>query len=143
VENRLKSVRAQAAKARRYKDYADRLQELRTQVGLVDWRALGQRLAAVEDRAAGFRQSIAADAAAAETAEKKSLELETQSSALESEIQTAQTNLSDNRQRTAAVETTIEHGRNAVVDLEDQAVRHRKQLQALSNRAGDLAELWQ
>src|SRR5215469_5784694 len=34
VENRLKSVRMQAAKAQRYKEVADRLQELRTQVGL-------------------------------------------------------------------------------------------------------------
>ncbi len=30
-----------------------------------------------------------------------------------------------------------------MVDLEDQSSRHRKQLQALSNRASDLAELWQ
>ena len=44
VESRLKSVRAQAAKARRYKEYADRLQELRTQVGLADWRRLGDKL---------------------------------------------------------------------------------------------------
>ena len=50
VESRLKSVRAQAAKAKRYKEYADRLQELRTQVGLADWRALGEKLAAVESQ---------------------------------------------------------------------------------------------
>ncbi len=43
VENRLRSVRAQAGKARRYKEYYDRLQELRTQVGLVDWRRLTER----------------------------------------------------------------------------------------------------
>ena len=44
VENRLRSVRAQAGKARRYKEYYDRLQELRTQVGLVDWSRLTERL---------------------------------------------------------------------------------------------------
>jgi len=142
VENRLKSVRAQAAKARRYKDYADRLQELRTQVGLADWRALGEKLAAVESAAANLRDGIPAEAAGAESAEQKSIELENQSSAVEIEIQTSQTHLSDNRQRTATIETTIEHSRNLVADLEDQTGRHRKQLQALSNRAGDLAELW-
>ncbi len=143
VESRLKSVRAQAAKAKRYKDYADRLQQLRTQVGLVDWRALGEKLAAVENQAAELRQSIASDAAVADAAERKSLELENGSAAIESEIQSVQSDLSDNRQRTASVETTIEHGRTTVVDLEEQASRHRKQLQALSNRAGDLAELCQ
>src|SRR5215831_1451823 len=42
VESRLRSVRAQASKARRYKEHSDRLQQLRTQVGLTDWRALGR-----------------------------------------------------------------------------------------------------
>ena len=35
VETRLRTVRQQAGKARRYKEHADRLQELRTQVGMV------------------------------------------------------------------------------------------------------------
>ena len=48
VESRLRGVRAQAGKARRYKEHTDRLQELRTQVGLVDWRRLSERLAEVE-----------------------------------------------------------------------------------------------
>ena len=48
VESRLRGVRAQAGKARRYKEHTDRLQELRTQVGLVDWRRLSERLAGVE-----------------------------------------------------------------------------------------------
>src|SRR5580658_4861615 len=48
VENRLRTVRMQAAKARRYKEFADRLQELRTQVGLADWRALSDKLTAIE-----------------------------------------------------------------------------------------------
>src|SRR5580658_6103932 len=48
VESRLRGVRAQAGKARRYKEHTDRLQELRTQVGLADWRRLSERLAGVE-----------------------------------------------------------------------------------------------
>ena len=52
VESRLRSVRAQAGKARRYKEYTDRLQELRTQVGLVDWQRLSERLAEFEGESA-------------------------------------------------------------------------------------------
>ncbi len=48
VDNRLKGVRQQATKARRYKEYADRLQELRTQVGLTDWRQLTAKLDSLE-----------------------------------------------------------------------------------------------
>jgi chromosome segregation protein len=44
VESRLRSVRAQASKARRYQQYTARLQELRIQVAQVDWRKLSERL---------------------------------------------------------------------------------------------------
>ncbi len=54
VDSRLRTVRAQAGKARRYKEYTDRLQELRTQVGLVDWRRL---TAAADGVREGSRQS--------------------------------------------------------------------------------------
>ena len=143
VESRLRSVRLQAGKARRYKEYADRLQELRTQVGLADWRALATKLDAVETEAESLRTQIAADTAAAEAAEQQVGQWETQTAAIDQEIHAAESALAENRQRVAALETTIEHERTRVQDLEDQAARHRKQLQALSNRAGDLADLWQ
>ena len=43
VEGRLKAVRNQATKARRYKEYSDRLQQLRTQIGLAQWRQLNEQ----------------------------------------------------------------------------------------------------
>ena len=42
VESRLRSVRLQAGKARRYRECTERLQQLRTEVALVDWRQLDQ-----------------------------------------------------------------------------------------------------
>ena len=48
VESRLRSVRTQAGKARRYKQHTDRLQELRTQVAQVDWRRLSEQLSDIE-----------------------------------------------------------------------------------------------
>jgi chromosome segregation protein len=143
VESRLKSVRAQATKARRYKEHADRLQQLRTQVGLADWRSLGEKLAAVESEAADVRQSIAAEATAANEADAQAVSLEAETAKFDGEIHTFEARLGENRERTASLETTIDLERTRVLDLEDQAARHRKQLQALSNRAVDLAGLWQ
>ncbi len=48
VEHRLRQVRLQAAKARRYKEHSDRLQQLRTHVGMADWRQLSARIAEME-----------------------------------------------------------------------------------------------
>ncbi len=65
VDSRLRSVRLQAGKARRYQEYTGRLQELRTQVALVDWRRLTERMAGFEQELRGLTGER--DALAAET----------------------------------------------------------------------------
>src|SRR5215471_1845720 len=99
VASRLKSARAQAAKARRYKEHADRLQLLRTQVSLVDWRDCGRRLEEIEAQAGGLRENVAAELAAAEGAERRVAEIETQAAALDDESRAAESRLTENRQR--------------------------------------------
>src|SRR5689334_23733496 len=74
VENRLKTVRAQAGKARRYREYSERLQQLRTQVALVDWRRLSQRLESVEHELATAREQAQAADAEVERLEARHLE---------------------------------------------------------------------
>src|SRR6188474_495585 len=76
VENRLKTVRSQAAKARRYREYTERLQQLRTDVALVDWRKLSEQLAEVEHQAEEQRQIVAELAAESESLEASSLQIE-------------------------------------------------------------------
>ena len=43
VESRLRTVRGQATKARQYREWQQRLKELRTQVGLTDWLRLTEQ----------------------------------------------------------------------------------------------------
>ncbi len=50
VESRLKAVRNQATKARRYKEYSDRLQQLRTQIGLAKWRQFNDDIKTFDDQ---------------------------------------------------------------------------------------------
>ena len=82
VDNRLRSVRLQAGKARRYKEYTDRLQELRTQMALVDWRRLTERLAELEDELAALIAQRDGTRAEAEAAEARLLEAETKIAAI-------------------------------------------------------------
>ena len=44
------------------------------------------------------------------------------------------------REKIATVESTIEHERNRAGDLEQEIARHRRQLAAMSARAGDLQQ---
>ncbi|MCC6126215.1 MAG: AAA family ATPase [Pirellulales bacterium] len=138
VENRLKSVRAQAGKARRYKEYADRLQELRTQVAMVDWRRLSERLAGIEAEILARADERDAGAAAVESLEARLLEIDGLLGEIIENIRTAEARISANRERIAAAESSIDHERARFRDLEQEIARHGRQLVGMSARSGDL-----
>ena len=143
VENRLRSVRLQAGKARRYKEYADRLQELRTQVALGDWRRLSERLAAFESELQSLGDQRDAAAASAETIEARLLECDTKTGELGDAIRDSEARIAANRERIAADESTIEHERARHRDLEQETDRLRRQLAAMNARAGDAGQQFQ
>ena len=138
VENRLRSVRAQAGKARRYKEYTDRLQELRTQVGLVDWQRLTERLAGFEQRDSIAHRAARRGLASAESIEARLLEIDAQFGEINESIRGSESRIAANRERIAAGESTIEHERARSNDLEEEIARHRRQIVAMSARTGDL-----
>ena len=140
VESRLRSVRLQAGKARRYKDHTDRLQELRTQVGLVDWRRLSGRLAEFENELQALGQQRDGADAEAEALEAQLLDTDTQIGEVNEAIRRSEARIAANRERIAGNESTIEHERNRSRDLEQEIARHRRQLVAMSARAGDLQQ---
>ena len=111
VETRLRSVRTQAGKARRYKEHTDRLQELRTQVGLVDWKRLSERLAHFEGELQALRDESGAAAAEGERLRPNCWKSTTASTRLTEEIRQAEGHIAANRERIAAAESTIEHER--------------------------------
>src|SRR3954468_18394364 len=77
VDNRLKTVRAQAGKARRYREYSERLQQLRTQIALVDWRRLAEQLAKIEAELAAIAHEVKSADTEAHRLETLQAELET------------------------------------------------------------------
>ena len=140
VENRLRNVRAQAGKARRYREHTSRLQELRTQVGLVDWRRLSGKLNRFEAQITAFVDERDAAVAEAEATEAQLFEAETRAGDIHEEIRAAEARISGNRERIAGHESTIEHERERCGDLEEELTQHRKQVAAMSHRAGDLEQ---
>jgi chromosome segregation protein len=143
VESRLKSVRLQAGKARRYKEYTDRLQELRTQVALVDWRRLSDRLAEFDSELASLRDHRDATVARAETLEASLLEVDNSIGQANEAIRASEACIASIRERIAGHESAIEHERARGRDLEQEIARHRRQLLSMSARAGDLRQQWE
>lgn len=140
VESRLRGIRAQAGKARRYREYTDRLQELRTQVAQVDWKRLSEQIKTYDDELRSLADQRDASAAEAENIESQLLEIDGAVAEVNEEIHRAEAAGAANRERIAASESTIEHQRNLSADLEREIARLRKQLAAMSARAGDLQE---
>jgi len=139
VESRLRSVRMQAAKARRYRQYTDRLQQLRTHVASVDWRALTEQLESIEAQSGTIHEQIVGQNARVETLQVQSIELETSIGQWGEEIRRCEARLAGNREKIAADEAAISHHRARLRDLEEEAARHRRHLTAVHSRAGDLS----
>jgi chromosome segregation protein len=140
VESRLRTVRAQAGKARRYKEHVDRLQELRTQVGQVDWKRLTERLATFEDELRSLGDDRGAAIADTEKIDAELIGLDHGLTEVNEEIRQAESQIAANRERIASAEATIEHERRRGDDLEQETLRYRRQLLGMSARAGDVQQ---
>src|SRR4029079_477826 len=138
VENRLRTVRSQAAKARKYQEHANRLQQLRTQVGLADWRQFTAKLTTLEAAVVTARDEIAGLTAQAEAQEAEVLALEVAIAGSEEAVRGSESRIARNRELIAAAETTIDQERRRGRDLEEELARHRRQINSMTIRAGDL-----
>ena len=139
VESRLRSVRMQASKARRYKEHVDRLQQVRTQVGLADWQKLSARLDGLEKELQSLGADFAARTAEADAAEAECGQLDAALAGLDDSLRSGESQLALNRQRIAACEATINHETARGRGLDDEVARQRGQLNALGLRARRLA----
>lgn len=130
VEGRLKRVRSQAGKAQRYREQSQRLKELRTQLALVDWHFIAQRLAELEQQSAaidaeqqqGNEQLEAGEAALAEYADREETD-RTSTARLDRALVTT-------REQIASVRAATEGERRRLGELEDSLLHARRKLVA-------------
>lgn len=117
VENRLKAVRNQAAKAARYREYTQRLQELRTQVALADWEKFTADLEARQSRQAELDQQTAASRTQIEALEAQLLESETTVAACGEALRSAEAIVARFGEQIAQQEATLNHLRARLREL--------------------------
>ncbi|MEX2174917.1 MAG: chromosome segregation protein SMC [Pirellulaceae bacterium] len=138
VENRLKTVRAQAGKARRYRETSERLQALRTQIARVDWQQLGEKLAGIEGELVALVQQIDAADAQAQQWETAQLEREAAIATAAEEVRHCESRFAGVRQQLSQQASTIAHERKRSSELDEERQLHRRNLLAMSDRAGDV-----
>ncbi|MCA9121987.1 MAG: chromosome segregation protein SMC [Planctomycetaceae bacterium] len=138
VESRLRSVRSQATKARRYREYSGRLQQLRTQVGLTDWWRLSREAQQFEAEQQRLKDESAASDAELEALEACALEQEVEITNAVEMTRVSENQLARIREQVAVRESSCDQSRSALQEFEEIAARHRRQLAAMTGRAGDL-----
>ncbi len=139
VDSRLRGVKSQAGKARRYKEYTERLQQLRTQVSHVDWHDLTLRLQESETEAEEFRENSLAMAGQAESLETEALQIEGQLEIIRNSIRTEEALAADTRERIASGLSTVELEQRRTQELDEAISINRQHLARMSAKAGDLA----
>ncbi len=142
VDHRLKRLKSQAGKARRYKEYSDRLKQLRTQVGRVDWDQISQRLLVVQNDLQTLQTACQQHGVELASVDSQTTSLEAEIEAVDQQLQTLRRNGSSIREKMAASHTLVGQQRARVVDYAEESQRYQAQLAAMMNRAGDLQSAW-
>src|SRR4051812_20403859 len=136
VESRLRSVRLQAGKARRYRDCTERLKQLRTEVALVDWRTLTEQLTARELKTTELRQRIDERSGQLQFDEVAGHELEKGLEASAQRLREFELQASATRERIAVAQATIENQQARRAELEQEIKRVREQLETMAAGGG-------
>ncbi|MCC6418454.1 MAG: chromosome segregation protein SMC [Gemmataceae bacterium] len=140
VEKQLRSVKLQAAKAQRYQEYSGRLRELRVGLGLQEYHALTERLAAETAVLEGLRTALKDRAEQAAAWEADMQRLEAALAALDEQVREQDGRLSAAREQIRAGQTTLGHEAVLSADLEAELARTRARLAELNARVAALAE---
>jgi chromosome segregation protein len=127
VGSRYRSIKSQASKAARYREYTQRLQELRTHVGLHDWREFSRQ-------AAEGSEQLSTRQAAARKVEAEIVEADAEVQACEAEWE----NLSDQH---TALQNRLASIREAVAGAESRLSLNQIRAEELGRRDTSLREL--
>jgi chromosome segregation protein len=141
LQSRLQTVRAQAARARRYNELSNRVEALRTQLGLEDWRQLTNQIdaqrdvASREEAAAGQLEQQLADGDA------RVAEIDAEAESLDGGLREALSAEAAIRERLAQCDSARSSHLARIDELEHEVVRLSHQLLVLTSRAGDSRQL--
>ena len=131
VGSRYRSVKAQASKASRYKEYSDRLKELRTFVGLKDWRAFTEKLDEIEVERQDFDASVEDLNSGIANTDEQLKEIEQKLDSFSAEVQQKQESVTQSRESMAQIESNVTLNQSRLNDN----LQRRPELETQLNRA--------
>ncbi len=138
VDQRLRRLKSQATKARRYQEYTQRLQSLRTQVGRVDWLRLSNELNSVQAELTSVESALVESTASLNSLEAADREFDDRIRYAEESLSRTEEAWAGHRENLNSLHTTVSLENARVAEIETQVARCRRQLLAMHARTGGL-----
>lgn len=137
VESRLRSVRMQAGKAQRYREGVKRLKELRTEIGIVDWFRLSERIDNVAGELNTFADEHTSQREWMDEAEQQLPQLEQAMQHSQAECEAVDQQISTLREKIVRCQATITGLVNRQEDLQDNIQSLEEQWRAAAAQTVD------
>jgi chromosome segregation protein len=134
LDGQLRTLRLQAAKAQRYKEYSDRLKELRLELGVREYRELTAALEVEERGLTELKAEVDAVTGRTNAHEQKAKELDWEVNKSEDGLRHQEAKLADARQLIAGFEATMKHERVAAGEHEEELLRLGRERAELGQR---------
>ena len=141
LDSRLRTVRTQAGRARKYKEESDRLKLLRTQVALVDYRQITDQLRAQEQQFAQRSEANQSQQEQVAACDAQLAAAEEAAEVMQREMQAAHGKAAAVREQIAQAESTRRSQLARSDELQQESKRLQKQLLAMTSRAGSAQQL--
>ncbi len=141
VESQLRKTKTQAGKATNYRNYSAKLQRLRTEVSLYEWRLKTAERDKLNEETSDYTEFEAECSAKISSADNDINILSEQIKSIETELRDVESKLSDTRARIVAEESTIELQSNQLKEWKEEATRNAFQaFQLTAKGTDDVAE---
>ncbi|MFK7766510.1 MAG: chromosome segregation protein SMC [Mariniblastus sp.] len=134
VGSRYRSVKSQASKAARYKEYSDRLQQLRTYVGLKDWRSFSEKLEKIQSESSENSTEAERLAAEIESQDKVTQEVEDRLEKISTGLLKHQETAGEVREKLAQIESHLKLNKSRLEDLDQRQAQMAEQFERSKKR---------
>jgi chromosome segregation protein len=139
VGSRYRSVKAQASRAARYREFSDRLKHLRTFTGVKDWQTFSDELRLIEATVAEQSEIAKEHAEFIETESEKTKKFESNLDALTEKLNAAQERSASVREELAQNDSQLQINRSRLVDIDQRKEELNQQTQQAAQRKEELA----
>ena len=138
VGNRYRSVKAEASKAARYKEYSDRLQNLRTFVGMKDWRSFTEKLTQVDAENQQHQGRIAELSEDITQKDSRLKEISDQLEEISARLMEHQDSAANIREQLSDAEASVKLNQSREKDLNDRSVQVAEQMERSTGKLSEL-----